>query len=260
LAEAMLDGAKEGAVVDKRMAERVALVTGGSRGIGAAIAARLAADGARVVVNYLQNEVGAARVVEEIEAGGGHAVALRGDVSQVETASALVSETLKRFGTLDVLVNNAAINKSAPLDQVTEKSFDEHFGANLKSALFMSQVAARVFKPGAVIINISSLNARYPSGHLYSATKAALESLTISLSRELGPRGIRVVAVAPGMVDTQMLRANNSPEALNAMIKRNVLRRMGKAEEIAAVVAFLATQDAGFLTGETVHINGGQRL
>ena len=97
-------------------------------------------------------------------------------------------------------------------------------------------------------------------GQCYSATKAALESLTISLSRELGPRGIRVVAVAPGMVDTQMLRANNKPEALNAMIDRNVLRRIGKADEIAAVVAFLATDDAGFLSGETVHVNGGQRL
>ena len=156
-----------------------------------------------------------------------------------------------------MLVNNAAINKAAPLDQVTEKSFDEHFAANAKSALFMSQAAARVFKPGAVIINISSLNSRYPSGHLYSATKAAL---TISLSRELGPRGIRVVAVAPGMVDTQMLRANNKLEALNAMIERNVLRRIGKADEIAAVAAFLATHDAGSLTDETVHINGGQRL
>src|SRR5215472_5140079 len=135
----MLDGAMEGAVSDKRLAERVALVTGGSRGIGAAIAARLAEDGAKVVVNYLQSEVGAARVVEEIEAAGGHAIALRGDVSQVESASTLVSETLKRFGALDVLVNNAAINKAAPLDQVTEKSFDEHFAANVKSALFMSQ-------------------------------------------------------------------------------------------------------------------------
>ena len=156
-----------------------------------------------------------------------------------------------------MLVNNAAINKAAPLDQATEKSFDEHFAANVKSALFMSQAAARVFKPGAVIINISSLNSRYPSGHLYSATKAALELLTISLSRQ--PRGIRVVAVAPGMVDTQMLRANNKPEALNAMIERNVLR-IGKADEIAAAVAFLATHDARFLTDETVHINGEQRL
>ena len=156
-----------------------------------------------------------------------------------------------------MLVNNAAINKAAPLDQVTEKSFDEHFAANVKSALFMSQAAARVFKPGAVIINISSLNSRYPSGHLYSATKAALELLTISLSRQ--PRGIRVVAVAPGMVDAQMLRANNKPEALNAMIERNVLR-IGKADEIAAAVAFLATHDARFLTDETVHINGEQRL
>ena len=175
-------------MADKRLAERVALVTGGSRGIAAAIAARLAKDGAKVVVNYLQSEVSAARVVEEIEAAGGHAIALRGDVSQVDSASALVSKTLKRFGAFDVLVNNAAINKAAPLDRVTEKSFDEHFAANVKSVLFMSQAAARVFKPGAVIINISSLNSRYPSGHLYSATKAALESHTISLSRELGPR------------------------------------------------------------------------
>src|SRR6516162_2572722 len=120
----------EGAVADKRLAERVALVTGGSRGIGAAIAARLAKDGAKVVVNYLQSEVSAARVVEEIEAAGGHAIALRGDVSQVDSASALVSKTLKRFGAFDVLVNNAAINKAAPLDRVTEKSFDEHFAAN----------------------------------------------------------------------------------------------------------------------------------
>src|SRR6516165_11128904 len=173
----MLDGVMEGAVADKRLAERVALVTGGSRGIGAAIAARLAEDGAKVVVNYLHSEVGAARVVEEIEAAGGHAIALRGDVSQVESASTLVSETLKRFGAFDVLVNNAAINKAAPLDQVTEKSFDEHFAANVKSALFMSQAAASVFKPGAVIINISSLNSRYPR-----ATSAAPRKRRLSHS------------------------------------------------------------------------------
>jgi 3-oxoacyl-[acyl-carrier protein] reductase len=172
-------------------------------------------------------------------------------------ASTLISETLKRFGALDLLVNNAATNKAAPLDQVTEKSLDEHFAANVKSALFMSQAAASVFKPGAVIINISPLNSGYPSGHLYSATKAALESLTISPSRKLGPRGIRVVVVAPGMVDTQMLRANNKPEALNAMIERNVLHRIGKADEIAAVVAFLATHNAGFLTDETYILTAG---
>jgi 3-oxoacyl-[acyl-carrier protein] reductase len=217
----------EGAVADKRLRDRVALVTGGSRGIGAAIAGRLAEDGAKVVVNYLQSEGGARRVVEAIEAAGGQAVALRGDVSRVESASALVAETVKRFGSLDVLVNNAAIAKPAMLDQVTESIFDEHFAANVKSALFMSQAAARVFKAGAVIVNISSLNTRYPGipTLIYSATKAALESLTVSLSRELGTRGIRVVALAPGQIDTDMLRANNSPEKLKAGIERIALGR-----------------------------------
>ena len=180
------------------------------------------------------------------------------DVSQVDSASALVSKTLKRFGAFDVLVNNAAINKAAPLDQVTEKSFDEHFAAKCHiGAVHVAGGRPRIQARGG---HHQYQLAQLPlsEGHLYSATKAALELLTISLSRQ--PRGIRVVAVAPGMVDAQMLRANNKPEALNAMIDRNVLRRIGKADEIAAVVAFLATDDAGFLTGETVHVNGGQRL
>jgi 3-oxoacyl-[acyl-carrier protein] reductase len=245
-----------------RLAGKVALVTGGSRGIGAAIAAKLARDGANVVVNYHSNEEAARRVVEGITAAGGEAVAVQGDVSKVATAPALIEVAVHRFGGLDILINNAAILYPGPVDALVEADFDNHFGANVKSVLFMSQAAARAFGDGTgAIVNISSINGRNPTarGALYSATKAAVESLTTSLAHEWGARGIRVNAVAPGLTATEMLFQNNPPEHLQNVLEHVALGRMGQPDDIADVVAFLVSDEARWITGETITVSGGLR-
>jgi 3-oxoacyl-[acyl-carrier protein] reductase len=249
--------------VDGRFAGKVALITGGSRGIGAAISARFARDGAKVVVNYRANAEAADRVVGQISALGGEAFAVKADVGQVEAAQSLVAAAVERFGRLDILVNNAATFRGGPVDAIVEADFDKMFAANVKSVLFLSQAAVRVFDGrGGVIVNLSSINTRAPSprGALYSATKAAVEALTISLAREWAPRGVRVNAVAPGQTDTDMLRAANTPESIQASISRIALGRLGRPDEIADVVAFLASEEARWITGETLHVSGGQRL
>jgi 3-oxoacyl-[acyl-carrier protein] reductase len=249
--------------IQGRFVGKVALVTGGSRGIGAAVSARLARDGAKIVVNYVSDKDAADRMIRQIFALGGEAIALKADVSQVDAAQNLVGAATSHFGRLDILVNNAALLLAGPVDAIAEQDFDRMFAANVKSMLFLSQAAARVFgDQGGVIVNLSSINTRAPSprGAIYSATKAAVEALTVSLAREWAPRGIRVNAVAPGQTDTDMLRAANSAESIQANIPRIALGRLGTAEEIADVVAFLASAEARWITGETLHVNGGQRL
>jgi 3-oxoacyl-[acyl-carrier protein] reductase len=249
--------------LQSRLDEKVALVTGGSRGIGAAIAARLARDGAKVVVNYVADDNAANGVVKQIATSGGEAIAVKADVSQIEAIQSLVAAAQSRFGRLDILINNAGIIRAGPVDAIVEDDFDRMFAANVKSVLFLSQAAARLFADqGGVIVNLSSINTRGPTprGAIYSATKAAVEALTVSLAREWGPRGIRVNAVAPGQTDTDMLRAANSAESIVANIPRIALGRLGTSEEIADVVAFLASAEARWITGETLHVSGGQRL
>jgi 3-oxoacyl-[acyl-carrier protein] reductase len=247
----------------RRLSGKVALVTGGSRGIGAAVAKELAGDGAKVVVNFVENADAASSVVSEIKESGGEACAIQADISRVAPLSGLVAGCVRQYGMLNVLVNNAAISEGATLDQICEEQFDRHVATNLKAALFLSQAAVRVFPPqGGVIINVSSIGTRAanPRFMVYSATKAALEMLTVTMSRDLGPKGIRVNAVAPGQIDTEMLRRNMSTEVLRSNIERTSLGRLGRSEDIAHVVSFLASDDAGWITGETIHVNGGQRL
>ncbi len=244
-----------------RLAGKVALVTGAARGIGVAIAERLAAEGAAVAVNYIASEAAAHEVVARIREAGGTAEAIQGDVSKVATAAPLVAETIRRLGRLDILVNNAAISAGIPFDDITEADFDRLVNTNVKSTLFLSQAAAREMPPGSVIINLGSIGTRLanPITLVYVATKAAVEMMTLSMARALGPRGIRVVAVSPGMTDTEMLRSVLSPEVLAEAARRNTLGRMGQVNDIAPVIAFLASADAGWITGETLHVNGGQR-
>ena len=244
-----------------RLAGKIALVTGGSRGIGAAIAERMAAEGAAIAVNYVANEAAANAVVARIRAAGGTAEAIQGDVSQVASAAPLIAETIRRLGRIDILVNNAAISAGIAFDAITEADFDRLVATNMKSTLFLSQAAARAMAPGSVIVNVSSIGTRLasPITLVYVATKAAVEMMTLSMARALGPRGIRVVAVAPGMTDTEMLRSVIAPEVLVEAALRNTLGRLGQVGDIAPVVAFLASDDAGWITGETIHVNGGQR-
>ena len=243
-----------------RLSGKVALVTGASRGIGVAIAERLAAEGAAIAVNYVASEAAAHAVVARIREAGGTAEAIQGDVSQVATAAPLVAETISRLGRLDILVNNAAVSIGLDLDAITEADFDRMVATNMKSVLFLSQAAARAMAPGSVIINLSSVGTRMatPRFVVYAATKAAVETMTLSMARALAPRRIRVVAVAPGMTDTEMLRRAIPAQILADAAARNPLGRLGQVEDIAPVIAFLASDEAGWITGETLHVNGGQ--
>jgi 3-oxoacyl-[acyl-carrier protein] reductase len=245
---------------ETRLAGKIALVTGASRGIGAAIALRLAAEGARVVVNYNQGLEAAERVVQAIRAAGGEALALQADVGRVEAVERLVTEAAGHFGDLNILVNNAGIAGRVLLGQIDEVSFDSVFAANVKSVLFASQAAARVFRDHhGVIVNISSLRVRQPGiAHLYSPTKAAVQTLTVTLAAALASRGIRVNAVAPGAIETDMLQSMPR-EMLSALLAMTPLGRVGRPEEIAAVVAFLASDDASYVTGEMIAVGGGLR-
>jgi 3-oxoacyl-[acyl-carrier protein] reductase len=245
----------------KPLAGRVALVTGASRGIGAAIATRLASDGAKVAVNYRANREAAERVVADILARGGEACSVQADVARAEASGSLVAEVVRRYGRLDILVNNAGIAHPAPLDRVDESQFDRQFAVNVKSVVFVTQAAARYFgEIGGSIVNISSVHARQPTGRVlvYAATKAAVEALTVALARDLAPRRIRVNAVSPGPIETEMMAAN-PPDLVRSFAKETPLGRLGQPEEIAAVVAFLVSDEASYITGETIGVTGGKR-
>lgn len=239
---------------------KVALVTGASRGIGAGIARRLAADGAQVVVNYASREDAAKRVVGEIEAAGGQAIAVQADMSDLDAVRNLFARTMERFGRLDILVNNAALAENLPLNAVDADHYERIFHVNVRGPLFAMQEAARLFDaPGGRIINISSGITQVPAPFalLYAATKAALDNLTLSIAHDLGKRGITVNAVAPGTTESDMLNAVMSQEMQQAMIANTALGRLGTPEDIAAVVAFLASDAGGWITGQVISASGG---
>ena len=245
----------------RKLADRHALVTGASRGLGAAIALRLAAEGARVVINYNKSAARAEAVVADIVALGGAAVAMKADISRVSEVERLVADAADWLGGLDILVNNAGVgNGGVAFGRVDEAAFDRVFGANVKSVLFATQAAAPLIPDHeGVVINLGSLMTRQPGTRpLYSTSKAAVETLTVTLAQALASRGIRVNAVAPGPIDTDMM-ASNGPEGVRRFAERTALGRLGKPEEIAGVVAFLASEDASYITGETIAVGGGFR-
>jgi 3-oxoacyl-[acyl-carrier protein] reductase len=250
--------------MSKKLAGKVAVVTGASKGIGASIAKHLAQEGAAVVVNYSSSKAGADRVVDEIVSGGGKAVAVHANVSKKADIERLFSETKKAFGKLDVLVNNAGIYEFAPLVEVTAEHFHKQFDLNVLGLLFASQEAVRHFGPtGGSIINISSVasTARFPTASVYSATKAAVDAVTRSLAAELGPQNIRVNSINPGMVETEGVHAAGIAESdmrkqTEAMTP---LGRIGQPEDIAPTAVFLASSDSAWITGETFFISGGMR-
>ena len=237
---------------------KVAIVTGSSKGIGAGIAERLAADGAAVVVNYSRSLRDATNVVERIAAAGGKAFAVRADVSDPHAIQPLVDATLQKFGRLDILVNNAGVYKVDSLDTLTAESFDEHFSLNVRGLLLATQAAARVLPEGGVIVNISSGLAKspYPMVHVYCSTKGAVDTLTRSLAMELGPRKIRVVGVAPGFTATEG-NAESSKEVSDALVAKTPLGRVGLPGDIAATVAYVVSADAAWITGSTIDVAGG---
>jgi 3-oxoacyl-[acyl-carrier protein] reductase len=237
---------------------KVAIVTGSSKGIGAGIAERLAADGAKVIINYSRSVADANRIVERIIDAGGEAIAFKADISHPAEIVRLIDSAVKAFGRLDILVNNAGIYKPDSLDELSADSFDEHFNLNVRGLLLTTQAAARVMDAGSVIVNISSGLAQspYPQVHVYCATKGAVNTLTRSLGMELGPRGIRVVGIAPGFVHTEG-NAESARGMDEFFIGKTPLGRVGKPEDIAAAVAYAVSEDAGWVTGTTLDVAGG---
>jgi 3-oxoacyl-[acyl-carrier protein] reductase len=245
-----------------KLAGKVAVVTGASKGIGASIAKHLAAEGAAVVVNYASSKGGADEVVSEINRRGGKAIAVKADVARKADIDYLFGETKKAFGNADIVVNNAGVYEFLPLEQVTEEHFHRQFNLNVLGLVLTTQAAARQFGPnGGAIINISSVASRLapPNGSIYSATKAAVDTVTKSLAKELGPRKIRVNAINPGMIETEGLHAAGivGSEFHKNAAAQTPLGRIGRPEEIGSVAVFLASEDSGWITGETVQVAGG---
>jgi 3-oxoacyl-[acyl-carrier protein] reductase len=244
-----------------KLAGKVAVVTGASKGIGAAIAERLAADGAAVIVNYASSPEGADAIVAKIKAAGGKAKAVGADVSKPAEAKRLVAAAVSEFGRLDILVNNAGVYEFAPLPDVTEKQFDRMFNLNVKGVVFATQAASSAFgDQGGAVVNIGSVASLLApaGGSVYSATKGALDVLTRSLASELGPRKIFVNAVLPGPVETEGGR--NMPEfnqILNATLPRTPFGRVGQPEDIASAVSLLVSDDAHWITGQIIQAAGG---
>ncbi|WP_038163425.1 3-oxoacyl-ACP reductase family protein [Verrucomicrobium sp. BvORR106] len=241
-----------------RLANKVALVTGGSRGIGEAIAIRLAAEGASVAITYTSAKEKAEAVVKSIEASGGKAFAIKADSGDAAEVKNAVDETVRVLGGLDILVNNAGVALMAPLEEFKLEDFDRTFAVNVRGVFVASQEASRHMKEGGRIIIIGSTNAdRMPfaGGGVYAMSKAAVAGLTKGLARDLGPRGITVTNVQPGPVNTDM-NPETGPFA-ESLKKLMAIDRYGKGEEIAAFVAFLASAEAAYITGTSLTIDGG---
>jgi 3-oxoacyl-[acyl-carrier protein] reductase len=238
---------------------KVALVTGASRGIGRAIALRLAKDGAGVVVNYAGSEQQAQEVVAGIERAGGQAVAVRADVSKVADVERLFDATFGRFGRLDILVNNAGVILYKPVADVTEDEFDHIFAVNVKGTFFACQQAAKRMADGGRIVNFSSSTTAMmlPRYGAYVATKGAVEQLTHILARELGPRQITVNVVSPGPTDTELFGQGKTEEEKQRLGQMAALGRLGQPQDIADMVAMLCSDDARWITGQNVRSNGG---
>ncbi|MDY0976117.1 glucose 1-dehydrogenase [Massilia sp. CFBP9012] len=240
-----------------KLSGKVAIVTGASKGIGAGIARRLAADGAKVVVNYASSRSGADKVVADIEAAGGIAVAVGADVTKKTEVEALVNAAIEHFGRLDIVVNNSGVYQFAGIEETTEELYRKQFDINVLGPLLVSTAAAPHLGEGGSIINISSnVTSVLPAeSAIYSGTKGAIDTITGVLARELGPRGIRVNAVNPGLVDTEGTHTagaiGSDFQAWNE--ERTPLGRVGQVQDIAPIVAFLASSDDGWVTGEIIH-------
>lgn len=248
----------------RKLAGKVAVVTGASKGIGAAIAKQLAAEGAAVVVNYSSSKADGEKVAKAITALGGKAIAVHANLSKPEEIERLFAKSKKAFARVDILVNNAGIYEFIPLAKVTEEHFHKHFNVNVLGVLLASQAAARQFDgSGGSIINISSVvsTLAVPESAVYSGTKGAVDAITRSLAAELGPRGIRVNAIRPGIVETE---GTHSAGIAQSNMRKQVeaqtpLRRIGQPQDIAGAAVFLASDEASWITGETFVVSGGYR-
>jgi 3-oxoacyl-[acyl-carrier protein] reductase len=246
-----------------KLENKVAVVTGASKGIGAAIAKHFAAAGAKVVVNYASDKEGANNVVKEIADKGGIAIAIRADVSNETDVTKLFEETEKAFGTLDILINNAVAQGYGAIEQISAEAFHKSFNVNVLGPILTIQAALRLFgNKGGNIINISSAASKMPlpGASLYSATKAALDAITIALSKELGMQNVRINSILPGATETEGAAAAGvtpGSDYEKMFIANTPLGRRGRPEDIAKAVVFLASDDAAWITGELISVSGG---
>jgi 3-oxoacyl-[acyl-carrier protein] reductase len=242
---------------------KVAVVTGASKGIGAAIAKALAAEGASVVVNYASSKAGADKVVAAITAAGGKAVAVGGDVSRAADAQGLIAAAIKNYGRLDILVNNSGVYEFAPIESVTEESFHKLFNINVLGVLLTTQAAVKHLGEGSSIINIGSAVTRVTpeNSSVYTGTKGAVDAITGVLSRELGSRKIRVNSLNPGIVETEGTVSAGfiGSDFEKSIVSQVPLGRSGQVGDIAPLAVFLASNDSGWLTGEQLVASGGMR-
>lgn len=246
-----------------KLAGKAAVVTGASKGIGAAIARALAAEGAAVVVNYASSRAAAESVVAAIVAAGGRAVAVAGDVSRRDGAQAVVDAAVAAFGRLDVLVNNAGVYEFAPLEAIDEAHFHRQFDLNVLGLLLVTRAAAPHLPAGGSVINVGSAATRLlpPAGAVYTATKAAVDAITAVLAKELGPRGIRVNSIGPGMVETEGTHAAGimGSDFEQDVRTKTPLGRIGRPDDVADVAVFLASDASRWMSGETLFAAGGMR-
>lgn len=238
---------------------KVAIVTGAGRGIGAAIAKRLAKDGAKVVVNYVSNQAEADKVVELIKADDGTAVAVKADVSTAAGAEAIFAGAEQAFGTPDILINNAGLPLYKKVESVSEEEFDRIFGVNIKGVFLTCKLAATRLKEGGAIVNFSSSTTALmlPTYAIYVATKGAVEQFSHVFAKEMGPRNIRVNVISPGPTNTELFTQGKSEDDIKRLAGLAAFNRIGKPEEIAAVVAWLASDEAAWVTGQNIRANGG---
>jgi 3-oxoacyl-[acyl-carrier protein] reductase len=247
-----------------KLTGRVAIVTGASKGIGAAIARALAAEGAAVVVNYAGSRAGAESVVKAISAAGGRALAVQADVAKLEDVQRLLTESIQAFGAPDILVNNAGVYEFAPLEAVTAQLFHHQFNTNVLGLLQVTQETVKHIGPkGGSVINISSVVTRtsLPGSSVYAGSKAAVDTITRVLAAELGARKIRVNSINPGMIETEGTRAQGimGSDFEKNVIARTPLGRIGQPDDVAKLAVFLASEDAGWVSGETILASGGMQ-
>jgi len=246
-----------------KLTGKVAVVTGASKGIGAAIAKSLAAEGATVVVNYASSKAGADAVVAAITAAGGKAVAVGGDVSKAAEANGIIDAAIKNYGRLDILVNNSGVYEFTPIEAITEEQFHKAFNVNVLGLLLTTQAAVKHLSEGASIINVGSVASRItpPNSAVYAGTKGAVDAITGVLSRELGPKKIRVNTINPGVVETEGTHSGGviGSDFEKAAIAQTPLGRIGQPGDIASIAVFLASEDSAWLTGEQLLATGGLR-
>jgi 3-oxoacyl-[acyl-carrier protein] reductase len=247
-----------------KLSGKIAVVTGASKGIGAGIAKQLAAEGASVVVNYSSSKEGADKVVDEISKRGGKAIAVQADVAKKKDIESLFADAKKAFGKIDILVNNAGVYDFKPVEEITESEFHREFNTNVLGLLLATQEAVKHFgSEGGSVINVSSVASSVtpPNSAIYTGTKGAVDGITRALAKELGPKKIRVNAVNPGGVETEGFNALgfSGSDFEKQMIAQTPLGRLGQPQDVGPVVAFLASSEAQWITGETIRVAGGFR-